>query len=184
MRISTLLVRGLGRYKRRSPFWFILVLTFGIVACDGSSSTVESDRLSGGFDRDRLRGGAGNDVLYGDEGNDRLRGDDGDDILFGGLGRDRLRGGAGADGFALEFDAGSCDRILDFEDGVDKLGILGDNPNTADPDALEALIADLTIRQRGRDTVIKQDGQAIAILQNVDATSITISDFAPIVIAV
>lgn len=44
MRISTLLVRGLGRYKRRSPFWFILVLTFGIVACDGSSSTVESDR--------------------------------------------------------------------------------------------------------------------------------------------
>jgi Ca2+-binding RTX toxin-like protein len=151
---------------------------------DVVKGNISHDRLSGGRGNDLLIGGDGNDVLYGDRGSDILRGGDGDDVLFGGNGRDCLMGGVGADAFVLEFDTTGVDRIRDFEDGVDKLGLWGMNSYSSNPGELEDFVNDLTIQQRGSSTVIKQEGQAIAILANVDATTITINDFAPIVIAV
>jgi Ca2+-binding RTX toxin-like protein len=146
-----------------------------------------NDILQGGRGNDTLLGGDGNDVLYGDRGRDVLRGGAGDDILFGGPGNDVLIGGPGADAFVLEFNQSGVDRIRDFESGVDKLGLfaLDGNPyRTPEPGELEAFIADLTLKQRGNHTVIQFEDRAIAILKNIDATTITASDFAPIVIAV
>lgn len=88
-----------------------------------------NDTLSGGGDNDTLQGGGGNDSLMGDAGDDLLQGGVGGDRLIGGMGRDTMQGSTGNDRFiftdAAETGAtlGSADRILDFEQGVDRIDL-------------------------------------------------------------
>jgi serralysin len=77
-----------------------------------------NDVLIGGAGADILIGGAGNDDLRGGDGHDLLMGGDGNDRLDGGNGNDVLIGGAGADTFV--FTRGQ-DRIVDFEQGIDRI---------------------------------------------------------------
>lgn len=74
-----------------------------------------ADILDGGSDNDYLLGGVGNDTLLGSAGDDRLDGQMGDDTLIGGGGRDI---------FNLTENSGS-DVIVDFNDGVDSIGLMG-----------------------------------------------------------
>ncbi len=88
-----------------------------------------NDLLNGGAGADDLHGGDGNDGFYGGGANDRIYGDAGADVIFGdggndridgGTGNDTLYGGSGSDIFVFGWASGS-DRILDFEDGQDRL---------------------------------------------------------------
>ena len=129
------------------------------------------DRLSGGDGQDILRGGKRSDNLNGDDGDDRLFGGRGKDFLRGGSGRDRLFGGQGRDAFVLQPGQG-VDRIQDFEDGRDKLGL----------DA-RTQFDDLHITQVGSNTVISNESDRIAVLVGIDADTITASDFGRVLIA-
>lgn len=80
------------------------------------------DRLFGGSGDDALHGGSNNDLLFGGAGNDTLNGFDEDDRLDDGSGSDLLMGGHGADTFVLATD-GASDRIVDFENGVDRIDL-------------------------------------------------------------
>jgi len=92
-----------------------------------AAATQSDDRLTGTSGSDTIRGLGGNDVLIGLDGADVLDGGLGNDILIGGLGRDLLTGGAGADRFQLDSAAESIgtgrDRILDFQQGLDKIDL-------------------------------------------------------------
>lgn len=98
------------------------------------------DRVSGGEGNDIISGGEGNDVLSGGDGNDLLIGGAGNDMLIGGEGRDSMRGGEGADTFIftaadnLSLGVGERDIVLDFEVGVDKIGLRALNLTAADID--------------------------------------------------
>lgn len=108
---------------------------FGDEGADRLRGNLGNDLLFGGAEQDDLRGGGGNDGLYGEDGDDYLIGENGRDILVGGAGSDVLVGGRGAgvlDGLmdvfvftTLEADMNTFDRIKDFEDGIDKIGLDG-----------------------------------------------------------
>jgi len=147
--------------------------------------------------QDRLFGGAGNDILEASigQGNNRLFGGDGNDDLiagsqdrlFGGNGNDRLflsegqfegggnntvTGGDGEDQFWLANAQlpGEANTITDFSAGEDVLGMAG----------LDLAFADLSIGasdENANNTVIATDSQNLAILLNVQADTITESDF-------
>lgn len=87
----------------------------------------------GGDGNDSVMGGGGGDTIFGGEGNDWLQGIGGADVIVGnsgadrldgGLGADQLTGGIGADRFLFQ-DAGSRDRIMDFNRAEDVLAIDG-----------------------------------------------------------
>ncbi|MBC7986532.1 MAG: calcium-binding protein [Sphingomonadaceae bacterium] len=94
-------------------------------------SYVGVENVIGYFNDDTLRGDHNANVLDGFSRNDRLVGRGGDDTLIGEAGRDRLKGGAGADLFlfeGLENEFGQeidDDRIVDFLDGRDRIGLGG-----------------------------------------------------------
>lgn len=113
---------------------------------------------------DTINGMGGNDVLLGLSGDDLLRGGDGDDLLDGGIGNDTLVGGAGRDTFVLGLRPG-VDTIADFEVGLDKLRLAGG----LSPDQL-------TFSASGSDTLIRHQGQTLAILQNVQPNSLDLSN--------
>ena len=128
-----------------------------------------NDTIYGGLGDDQIGGKTGNDQLFGDEGNDRIWGDDGDDLIDGGLGNDTLTGddfsgGQGNDTFVLAVGEG-IDTIVDFEVGIDLLGLKGD------------LSADkLSISQVGSDTEISFGSEILAILTGVNAASLIAAD--------
>ncbi|KKD36632.1 alkaline phosphatase [Limnoraphis robusta] len=128
-----------------------------------------NDIIYGGLGDDQIGGKAGNDQLFGDEGNDRIWGDDGDDLIDGGLGNDTLTGddfsgGQGSDTFVLAVGEG-IDTIVDFEVGIDLLGLKGD------------LSADqLSISQVGSDTEVSFGSEILAILTGVNAAGLTADD--------
>lgn len=84
--------------------------------------------LTGGLGADRLTGQGGNDILLGGGGHDVLLGGMGNDQLAGGDGMDWLIGGGGDDIFIFNR-LGARDRVVDFEDGADKLRIDVLNPS-------------------------------------------------------
>jgi hypothetical protein len=134
------------------------------------------DRLYGNGGNDILLGGTGNDLLHGGSGNDRLQGGANNDILLGGFGNNTLVGGEGADCFVLK-DWRVTDTILDFQDGIDKLGM-----------PVGGKFEDLTIEQQGANTVIKHwisflmiNPPPMAILKGVQSSTITAEDFVTIV---
>ncbi|WP_069299324.1 M10 family metallopeptidase [Neptunicoccus sediminis] len=85
--------------------------------------------LAGGDSRDKLKGGNGNDTLDGNAGRDNLLGGRGRDALNGGAGNDKLSGDKGKDLLTgnggkdtfIFADKGGKDRVLDFQDDVDRL---------------------------------------------------------------
>ena len=122
-------------------------LVFALGGDDDVSSGAGADRLfagagddalSGGSGRDSLFGGTGADTLDGGRGSDRLVGGSGDDELTGGRGNDVLLGGAGADVFVFDPSRKNegRDTIVDFELGVDKIGLSVDDVLASTPDLL------------------------------------------------
>ncbi|MGY6217549.1 Calx-beta domain-containing protein [Methylolobus aquaticus] len=131
-----------------------------------------NDLLQGGDGHDRLFGGVGDDGLQGGDGNDRLWGGASDDWLLGGAGLDRLLGGAGSDTFFLQAQAGT-DRVLDFADGVDWLGL---SPGLA----YEDLAVTEGTGAAAAHTLLQEadTGEVLMILVGVSAATITADDFA------
>ncbi len=80
------------------------------------------ENLTGSRLPDYLLGSNGDNVLSGGRGIDRLEGRGGDDTLIGGAQDDNLKGGPGADVFVLAPGDG-YDRIVDWEDGLDRLDL-------------------------------------------------------------
>jgi serralysin len=124
-----------------------------------------NDRLLGGIGLDTLIGGDGNDTMLGGDGVDSLSGGAGNDNLNGGVGNDLLRGGLGMDRFVFNAGDGS-DRILDFQDGADRIVI----------DSGATSIAGLAITQVG-DNVRIVFGTTTILLDNMDRADITAADF-------
>ncbi|MFM7425751.1 MAG: SGNH/GDSL hydrolase family protein [Elainella sp.] len=124
------------------------------------------DILLGGSGNDILQGGSGTDTLFGQAGRDQLLGGNGIDFLSGGSGNDLLNGGGGCDLFTLRAQQGT-DTIQDFDPDGDLLFL----PSLT--------FAQLEIRQQGSNTVIRvaDDNQRLAILEDVRASSIDITDF-------
>ncbi|KMW70692.1 DUF4347 domain-containing protein [Limnoraphis robusta] len=123
------------------------------------------DLLFGNGGDDLLCGGEGNDTLYGGRGDDTLVGGDGDDRLFGDIGNDTLYGDLGRDGFILSSNSGT-NRILDFTNGEDYLGLIGG-----------LTFSDLTIETGENQTLIFVETKLIAQLIGVQVNSITAEDF-------
>jgi len=100
-------------------------------ASDGTTLTgIESVQIVSGSGKDKLIANAGDDYLYGNAGNDLLNGGKGNDQLDGGINADTLIGGAGNDGLSgganadafrwVAFDK-KVDRVIDFDQGLDRL---------------------------------------------------------------
>jgi Ca2+-binding RTX toxin-like protein len=105
-----------------------------------------------------------------------LDGGDGNDVLHGGQGSDLLTGGAGADRFEFSGFNGT-DTIADFQQGLDKIDILGYGG------ALNKF-GDLAghISQVGADTHVDLGGAVAGagtiVLVNTQMASLSSSDFA------
>lgn len=100
---------------------------------DNIQASAGEDVVFGGSGNDLINAGSSSDVVDGGSGNDRIIGNIGQDTLFGGTGNDVLIGGTASllgdnkrDIFEFKSFAnggGGFDRILDFENGRDKLGL-------------------------------------------------------------
>ncbi len=142
-----------------------------------SSQNVElggNDIIFGGAGSDRIGGKGGNDILSGDAGDDFIWGDAGDDIIMGVTGNDVLvgdnvSGGSGSDLFVFGSGDGT-DTILDFEVGIDRIGLVEG----------ELTFADLTLTQDGNNTLlgVTSSGETIAVLNGLQASSLTENSFA------
>jgi glycerophosphoryl diester phosphodiesterase len=124
------------------------------------------DRIYGLGGDDLLRGGDGNDFLSGGNGDDDLRGDAGNDFLQGGNGDNLLRGGAGRDIFALDKKGKAT--IADFENGIDLIGL---------PFSFNSLSIVQGRGQNSNNTLLRQQSVTLAVLSDVQASSLTASDF-------
>ena len=123
------------------------------------------DILYGGKGNDQIRGNGGNDQLYGEDGDDKLWGDDGDDQLWGDGGDDTLRGGKGSDTFVLGIGQGT-DTIRDFRMVDDFMGLSG-----------QLTFGQLSMTQDGDNTLIRYQDQTLAILIDVNASTLTPESF-------
>ena len=144
------------------------------------------DTLIGGDGDDTITGDggsgfAGNDTLFGGDGNDILLGRNGNDQIDGGTGSDTIATGPGSDQIILRPGDGNnalsnADIISDFTDGNDNFGL---------DDGL--LFSQLTIAQGEGDytshTIVSYGSEYLAILQNIDASQLTESDFQTVDIA-
>ena len=142
-----------------------------LIGGDGDD-TISGDGGSNFAGHDNLFGGAGNDILLGRNGNDQIDGGTGSDTLYGGNGVDTFVIRAGDGGNALS----DADIISDFTDGDDYFGL---------DDGL--LFSQLTIAQGEGDytshTIVSYGSEYLAILQNIDASLLTESDFQAVEIA-
>ena len=153
----------------------------GSSAGDRAEGLGGDDTLSGGGGIDYLLGGDGSDVLQGEADADKLYGGSGDDTLSGGAGKDLLYGDGGNDtlsgGSALELDhfvitttAFGADTIVDFQNGYDKIRVIG----VAGWDDF----SDVSVAANGSGwaVVTFPDGSSIT-LQGVLAAEVDASDF-------
>ncbi|MEM7061650.1 MAG: pre-peptidase C-terminal domain-containing protein [Cyanobacteria bacterium P01_B01_bin.77] len=132
-----------------------------------------NDIIFGGSGSDYIGGKAGNDILSGDAGDDLIWGDAGDDILMGVTGNDILVGdnfsnGSGSDLFVFGNGDGT-DTILDFEVGIDRIGLVEG----------ELVFEDLTLTQDGSNTLlgVADSGEVLAVLNNVEASALSADSF-------
>ncbi len=123
-----------------------------------------SDRIGGKGGNDVLSGGAGDDFIWGDAGDDIIMGVTGNDVLVG----DNVSGGSGSDLFVFGSGDGT-DTILDFEVGIDRIGLVEG----------ELTFADLTLTQDGNNTLlgVTSSGETIAVLNGLQASSLTENSF-------
>ncbi|WP_439342863.1 Ig-like domain-containing protein [Vacuolonema iberomarrocanum] len=140
---------------------------------DRMRGNLGNDQLNGGVGNDVMLGGNGNDTLNGQGGNDRIRGGAGRDVIRGGLGNDRLSGelgndrittGNGRDRITIRRGHG-FDRVTDFQNGQDRIVLGG------------LRFSDLTIRQQGRDVLIRSGSERLLLLQNTRIGQINAADF-------
>ena len=122
-----------------------------------------NDVLIGNSARNSLTGREGNDRLSGGAGNDTLSGGAGADTLIGGTGNDRLIGGSGSDIFEIALGEGA-DTIPDFEDGTDRIRLLG-GVNFG------------SLEFSGANIFLDSNNTLIATLSGVDTTTLTSADF-------
>ena len=136
---------------------------------DNSNGSNKNDILNGTNRKDSLIGTNKDDVIIGKKGNDILKGEKGNDVIFGGLGRDKLYGGKGDDIFLItresSIGADNIDSIYDFQNSKGKtydfkggdiirlqgFGIGRDG---------------ITLRRKGKDTVIDYYGDTIAVIHD------------------
>ena len=123
------------------------------------------DTLDGGAGMDTLAGSGGADLLSGGSSDDLLLGGSGADTLFGGSGNDTLTGGNGADTFVIT--DGGTERITDFQNGTDQLGLDGIG------------FGAIAVISVGNNTLLEVEatGQNLAVLENIAAQTITAADF-------
>ncbi|WP_293146749.1 MULTISPECIES: phosphatase PAP2 family protein [unclassified Microcoleus] len=135
------------------------------------------DKICGDQGNDTIFGGADNDILWGGKGNDLISGESGNDTIYGGAGSDSMTGGEGDDIFAISKGSGgstvaTADFIADFGNGNDKIRLL---------DGLT--FNDLNIQQgtgSNSNSAVIQDkltGEYLAVLQGVNSSSISSSNF-------
>ena len=140
------------------------------IALLGGNDVFENDdtgRIAfGNTGNDSLVGGAGSDTIFGGQGEDTILGGAGNDILSGDGGFDTLTGGGGADEFIMQSSGADRDLITDFQPGVDKLRL---------PDGVA--FTDLQIRDAAGNTEMVRNGEVLAILNGVVASSVTTNDF-------
>lgn len=129
-----------------------------------------SETPNDGNDIISLQGSYRNSVVNLGGGNDTFNGGSGSDRVFGGKGNDVLTGSEGNDIFVIAKKTGT-DTLADFTDGEDLLGLLSIS------------FEQLTITQgtgtNQNDTLISLNSSAeiLAILQNVQSSSIDAADF-------
>jgi Ca2+-binding RTX toxin-like protein len=138
--------------------------------------TNRANQLKGTASNDKLLGYGGNDRLVGNDGDDSLDGGKNTDILLGGNGSDALKGGrdtnylsGGADQDVFVVETGGTQIIRDFQNTGDKLGLSG-----------KLKFKDLEIVKSGRNTVIREDGDVLAVLQGIKPSLISSADFVKI----
>lgn len=146
-----------------------------ILGGDGNDSVVGgdgADQLYGEAGADIIHGEAGNDLLVGGAGDDVLRGGDGDDTLIGGEGFDYLFGDAGNDNY--QFMRGDGTDIIEDTIGLDKLSLVGLNPNDVSFVYVDG--GDLRVRINGTNDLadirnwFNETGTSVDSLQFADGT--------------
>ncbi|MBE9102363.1 hypothetical protein [Vacuolonema iberomarrocanum] len=119
----------------------------------------------------RIDAGSGNDTVLTGAG-DRIFGGTGDDRFFIQTGgNNRITGGAGADQFWIANNGTvpiTPNRVTDFTPGEDVLGLEGFGTD----------FSAVAIAQQGADTAVSVDGQALAILEGVEASDLSEANFA------
>lgn len=129
------------------------------------------DIVRGQGGQDTVFGGNGDDTVLGMHGLDWLYGGDGNDLISGGFADDTVFGGGGADTFAAA-DGHGLEYIADFEDGIDKVSLVG----------VVNSFADLTINAAPGGTrvivVLPGDGPGLIVdFLGIEPTQLSAADF-------
>ncbi|QSJ20320.1 VCBS repeat-containing protein [Nostoc sp. UHCC 0702] len=169
--------------------------SFEYTVSDGNGGTdiglvtvAVGQNIDGTNQSETLNGTPGNDQIRGFNGNDTLNGLAGNDILDGGKGKDTLTGGTGADTFVLNPSYGwgnnGKDTITDFNSSEgDKIGLAGglkfndltfSGNNIIVQGSFLISVNLLNIINIG---LFGTSDYTLAILQGVDATTLTSNDF-------
>lgn len=126
------------------------------------------ENATGGDGDDTLTGNDVANLLMGGAGADTLVGGAGSDTLVGGAGADKLEGGSGSDIFRLSnTGAGDPDVVVDFQDGIDRIGFA---------DGQIGSIEDLTLTQMGADVMVEDDQGNSLVILGVSVSDITAED--------
>jgi glycerophosphoryl diester phosphodiesterase len=140
-----------------------------IADADRAFGSAGDDELDATEAKDyRISGGAGNDTFYLGKGG-RALGEEGNDKFFvGNGGNNLLTGGAGVDQFWIanaEIPT-AANTIVDFQIGTDVIGIQG-------AASLGISAATLALTQVGYDTLVSIDNRSLALLIEIQASSLT-----------
>ena len=143
---------------------------------NGGADVLRGDRASvfpsGEGGDDWLYGGNGNDTLDGKGGDDTLYGENGDDYLLGLGGNDTLSGGAGDDTLVGDdfFTTGGSDTFV-LTKGTDVIvDFVVDEDVIVLPEAIS--YGQLSISQDRQDTLIDYETTTLAVLRDVEATTV------------
>ncbi|MEQ9642629.1 MAG: matrixin family metalloprotease [Alphaproteobacteria bacterium] len=132
-----------------------------------------NDTLLGEVGSDTLRGGGGGDSLFGGPEDDLLVGHAGDDTIIGGAGVDTLIGGPGNDSliggdpanFFVTTPGHGDDTVLGFEDGIDRISLVG-----------IAGFDDVVVSQDGDHATVTADGLSLTLIR-FPAADLSADDF-------
>jgi Ca2+-binding RTX toxin-like protein len=116
-------------------------MTYGGITNDAAGDIYSGvENLFGSSYGDIVNGSAGSNTILSGFGDDFVFGQGGNDLLDSGAGWDNMSGGAGADTFVVAPPYWTyTDRVNDFEQGVDRIGLTGFGPNPFGSDGWLAL---------------------------------------------